>query len=310
MNMTKMREIVSGLNFPEGPIAMPDGSVILVEIRRKTLSRVTDAGKIEVICQMKGGPNGAAIGPDGRCYICNNGGFNWMERDGMVFPTHQADDYKTGRIEVVDLNTGKYETLYTHCDGHMLRGPNDIVFDDQGGFYFTDLGKSRMRDLDMGGVYYAKADGSFITEVAYPFITPNGVGLSPDGKTLYAAETRTARLWAFDIIAPGKVADSPPIFRITKGRVLAGVGGYQFFDSLAVDAEGNVCVATIINGGITSISPDGKKIEHVPTDDLLTTNICFGGPDLKTAYITLSSSGRLVACDWPRAGAPLNYLNM
>jgi len=75
--MSQMREITSGLKFPEGPIAMPDGSVILVEIARKTLSRVTLAGKIEVIAELGGGPNGAAMGPDGKIYVCNNGGFQF-----------------------------------------------------------------------------------------------------------------------------------------------------------------------------------------------------------------------------------------
>ena len=89
-----------------------------------------------------------------------------------------------------------------------LKGPNDLVFDAHGGFYFTDLGKRRPRDMDVGAVYYAKADGSFITEVAYPMVTPNGIGLSPDGNTLYVAETEAARLWAFPIEAPGMVRRS------------------------------------------------------------------------------------------------------
>ena len=83
--------------------------------------------------------------------------------------------------------------------------------------------------------------------------------------------------------------------------------GFQLFDSLAVDGAGNVCVATLVNGGITVISPDGGSIEHVPTSDPITTNICFGGPDLRTAYVTLSGTGRLVALDWPRPGLRLAY---
>ena len=85
--------------------------------------------------------------------------------------------------------------------------------------------------------------------------------------------------------------------------------GYQLFDSLAVDGEGNVCVATLVNGGITVIAPSGEVLQHIAVDDRITTNICFGGPDLKTAYITLSGTGRLVKMDWPRGGAKLNYLN-
>jgi gluconolactonase len=89
--------------------------------------------------------------------------------------------------------------------------------------------------------------------------------------------------------------------------LLAGLPGLQLFDSLAVDGAGNVCVATLVNGGITVISPNGLSIEHIPRPDPLTTNICFGGADLRTAYITLSGTGRLVAMEWPRPKLRLNY---
>jgi gluconolactonase len=91
------------------------------------------------------------------------------------------------------------------------------------------------------------------------------------------------------------------------GTLLVGLAGLQMFDSLAVDGAGNVCVATLHNGGITVISPDGLSVEHVAMPDRFTTNICFGGADLTTAYITLSVTGRLVAVDWPRPGLKLNW---
>ena len=302
--MTEITEITSGLKFPEGPIAMPDGSVIVVEIARGTLSRVKPNGDIEVIAETGGGPNGAAIGPDGACYICNNGGFIWHESStGLLFPGHQPPDYSGGRIERVDLDTGEVTVLYSECDGIALRGPNDIVFDREGGFWFTDHGKTRERDRDRTGVFYAKADGSYITEAIFPLEGPNGVGLSPDGKTLYVAETPTGRLWAYPISAPGEIDSS------VRGTMLAQLPGYHMFDSLAVDAEGNVCVATLITGGITIHTPDASSARLVPMPDVLTTNICFGGEGLKTAYITLSTTGRLVSCEWETAGLPLNFLN-
>ena len=90
---------------------------------------------------------------------------------------------------------------------------------------------------------------------------------------------------------------------------MAGVPGHQLFDSLALDSAGNVCVATIHNGGITVMASDGASVEHIPTPDFLTTNICFGGPDMRDAYITLSSTGRLAKMRWPRQGLALNFLN-
>ncbi len=304
------RTVATGLRFPEGPIAMPDGSVILVEIERGTLTRVKPDGSTEVIAETGGGPNGAAIGPDGRCYICNNGGFKWhYADDGGMRSIAQADDYKGGSIQAVDLKTGAVETLYTHCGEVQLRGPNDIVFDKQGGMYFTDLGKTRARDWDRTSIYYAKADGSHIQEVAYPLITPNGISLSPDEKTVYVAETWTGRLWAFALEAPGKIKPEPwPIPH--GGRLVANTSGFRNFDSLAVEADGRICIATLFDPGITVMTPDGSSVEHVPMPgDPYCTNICFGGDGLKTAFITQSYYGRLVAVDWPRAGLPLNFLN-
>jgi gluconolactonase len=304
----QIREIASGLRFPEGPVAMPDGSVVLVEIARGTLSRVTPDGKVQVIATPGGGPNGAALGPDGKMYVCNNGGFIWRETpETGLRPMGQAPDYSGGRIERIDLATGKIERVYDAAENGPLKGPNDIVFDRTGGFWFTDLGKGRARDLDRGGLYYARADGSFITEAVYPLMTPNGVGLSPDEKTLYAAETQTGRVWKWDLESPGRLAPNQRGHAAGGGQLLAGLPGFQLFDSLAVDGEGNVCVATLMNGGITVISPDGASVEHVPMPDYMTTNICFGGPDLRTAYVTLSSSGKLVAFDWPRPGLKLNF---
>lgn len=307
--MSALHEISNGLRFPEGPIAMPDGSVLLVEIARGTLSRVAADGTVSVVADLGGGPNGAAMGPDGRIYVCNNGGFHWHERQGRLFPGLQGNDYSGGRIEAVDPVSGAVEVLYTESDGGPLKGPNDIVFDADGGFWFTDLGKTRDRDMDLGFICYGRIDGSACRQVIRGLITPNGIGLSPDGTTLYAAETVPGRVWQWSVRAPGEVVLERGGEAPCRGRLLAGLPGYQLFDSLAVDAAGWVCVATLHNGGITAISPDGARIEHLATDDPVTTNICFGGDGLRTAYITLSSTGRLVSCDWPRGGLPLNFLN-
>ncbi len=301
----EIRTLAEALEFPEGPVALGDGSVVLVEIAAGALTRVARDGTKTVVARPGGGPNGAAIGPDGKCYVCNNGGFEWHVEGGRKRPFLQARDYAGGRIERIDLGTGTVEGLYRAAGEVPLKGPNDLVFDRHGGFYFSDLGKVRAREMDRGAVYYAKADGAAITEVAFPMVTPNGVGLSPDEKTLYVAETEPARLWAFDIVEPGIVRKEPwPSPH--GGRLVAGVGGHQRFDSLALDAEGRICVATLINGGITVISPDGRHVEHHPMPDPMTTNICFGGPGMRTAFITLSWTGRLVAVDWPVAGLKLN----
>ena len=305
----ELNVVATGLKFPEGPIATPDGSVLVVEIARGTLSRVEPDGKVEVVAHTGGGPNGAAIGPDGHCYICNNGGFDWVERRGRIFPGDQAADYTGGRIERVNLATGEVQTLYEAAGGVRLCGPNDIVFDADGGFWFTDHGKNRPRDRDRTGVFYAKADGSHIEEAIFPLEAPNGVGLSPTGDELYVAETPTGRLWAWPLSGPGQLAGERAD-RPDGGRLLRGRQGYFLFDSLAVAADGGVCIATIIDGGVTTVYPDEREPKFVPMPDRLTTNVCFGGEDLSTAYITLSSTGQLVSMPWDTPGAPLNYLNV
>ncbi|MDG1924741.1 MAG: SMP-30/gluconolactonase/LRE family protein [Pseudomonadales bacterium] len=299
MDVTVMTQ---GLAFPEGPVALSDGAVLVVEIQRGTLTRVAEDGTQSIVAELGGGPNGAALGPDGHCYICNNGGFEWHEgRDGRVFPGEQPANYTGGRIERVDLKTGAVETLYEACNGERLKGPNDLVFDRTGGFWFTDHGKTSPRTRDRTGVFYAAADGSRIEEVIFPMEAPNGIGFSPDEKTLYVAETPTGRLWAYAIASPGALDGNVP------RRMLAQRPDFHMFDSLAVDASGNVCVATLITGGITSHSPDGSTVEFFAMPDVLTTNIAFGGEGLQTAYITLSSTGKLIKATWPTPGLRLNF---
>ena len=311
--MADVREITSGLQFPEGPIAMDDGSVIVVEIKRGTLTRVQPDGSQEVVAETGGGPNGAAVGPDGAIYVCNNGGFDWIEVNGLTVPHGIPADYNGGCIQRVDINTGKVEVLYTECNGYKLKGPNDIVFDASGGFWFTDFGKVRDHDRDRGGVYYAKPDGSMITEVAQPVDGPNGISLAPGDKKVYIAQTFESRVWQWDITAPGEVvrtegAGGPILDGPGGATLLNNLPGYQLLDSMAVDSAGYVCVATLMGGaGISAFAPDGSGVDHVPLSDPFTTNVCFGGPDLTTAYVTLSGTGKLVAFDWPRPGLKLNF---
>jgi gluconolactonase len=202
VRMSGLREIATGLRFPEGPVALGDGAVLLVEIRRGTLSRVAADGTISVIADCGGGPNGAAIGPDAAIYVCNNGGFEWHEQDGITMPGLQPPDYIGWRIQ------------------------------------------------------------------------PAAGAIGPAGASL-----------------------------------LHGFDGYQALDSLAVDSEGNVCVVTLRTGAISVLGPEGglKDVIKPPQHDPYITNICFGGADLRTAYVTSSGRGKLYATQWHCPGLPLNF---
>ena len=300
-----MKVIATGLKFPEGPVVMPDGSVVVTEIAGGTLQRINPDGTVGLVADTGGGANGAALGPDGKLYVCNNGGLKFIEHSGLVRPIGASSDYQGGWIDVVDPETGKVERLYDTIGEHRLAGPNDIVLDGTGGFWFTDSGKHHRRHVQHGGVYWARTDGSEIREAIYPLGSPNGIGLSPDGRTLYVSDTATARLWAWDIVEPGKVAKAP-YPAMLGGRLVGSVGGTTRFDSLAVTASGKICVATIINGGIAEFWPDGGAVRHHGLPDLHVTNLAFGSHNMRTAYVTFSQMGALVEVQWHEPGLALH----
>ncbi|MEQ8717025.1 MAG: SMP-30/gluconolactonase/LRE family protein [Acidimicrobiales bacterium] len=298
--------IATDLAFPEGPVALSDGDVLIVEVRGPRITRVSPDGSTSVVVDYgdaeTAGPNGLAIGPDGALYVCNNGGFIWsLVRDSFWLPSekgtgaNQSPRYVTGSIDRVDLDTGEVTTLYDSWEGNRLTGPNDLVFDAQGGIWFTDHGKTRPLDQDRVGVYWARADGSEIRRPIFPLDHPNGIGLSPDGSTLYVAETSTGRLWAWDVTGPGEID------RKSKRNVVNSLG---HFDSLGVEEDGTVVVAALPDG-LCVARPDGE-ISYVEGPGML-TNVCWGGPDMMTAYATDSLGGQLLAYDWPRPGLRLNY---
>jgi len=301
-----MRLMTTGLAFPEGPIAESDGNVLVVEIEARRLTRVHADGRQEKVAQLQGGPNGAAVGPGGKIYVCNNGGFGWVRENGGLRPHGPSVDYTGGWIEIVDPRTGRHERLYDRCDNLALKGPNDLVFDGEDGFWFTDLGKRRAADMDLGALYWAKADGSCIRRISGPMITPNGVGLSPDGKTVYVAETDTGRLWSFEVMSAGTIRPAP-YPSPNGGRLVAAPGGHVRLDSLAVTASGRVCVAALEQCAIMEVDPVHGMVHWHRVPDSKVTNLCFGGDDMRTAYVTLSHRGELMALDWHERGLTLQH---
>jgi gluconolactonase len=299
--------IADGLLFPEGPVALPNGDILLVEIAGARLTRIAMDGKKTVVAEIPGSPNGLAIGPDGACYVANSGGFDWKtEPEGILRAMGQPPNHLGGSIERVDLKTGKVSTLYTEVDGRRLIGPNDLVFDHDGGLWFTDFGRHRGREMDICGVYYCRVDGSFITEVAFPFLHANGIALSPDDKTLYVAETSTGRLWSFEVLGPGKLAKLS-WHSATGGQPVYTLTGTRRPDSIAVEANGNICIATLRTGAVTVVSPQGEVVEIVSYADPMVTNICFGGEDMCSAFVTLSGTGKLARTEWARPGLQLAF---
>ena len=301
---------VDNLGFPEGPVAMADGSLLFVDIKDQALRRARPNGQLELVAALPGGPNGLAIGPDGAAYVCNNGGvYSFVSYGkGVTIPGPRPATYSGGSIQRVDLTTGKATTLYDNFDGTRLLAPDDIVFDSAGAFWFTDTGLHDLEGSQYGALYYATVDGKTLIRAA-TIPMPNGVGLSPDGKTVYVSDTIFGRLWALDIIGPGKVAPGP--LPVMAGRVVQTLPSFQWLDSLKVEEDGRVCVGTIFNGGISIFTADGS-VEHVAVPDsanpdIFTTNLCFGGADMQDVWITASSTGKIYKGRWPRPGLKLAF---
>lgn len=302
--------MADGFLMPEGPVAIPDGSVIFVEVWGRRLTRVWGDGRSEVVAELEGGPNGAALGPDGAMYVANNGGMAFERGpDGEMVFHGAAPDHNGGWIERVDLSTGKAERIYESCGGHRLSSPNDLVFDRSGNLWFTDIGVHGARTRGISGFYYATPDGSRIEEAFFGGAAFNGIGLSPDETKLYVADSVTARLWEYDLEGPGLVRQLPDY--PNPGRVLCTLPGDGGLDSLAVTEAGNICVGTLAMGretpgGITTFRPD-RSVALTEMPDPFVTNICFGGADRRTAYMTFSQRGAIAKTRWPEAGLALNF---
>ena len=295
------KQIASGLRFPEGPVAMPDGSVVLVEIERRTLSRVTPDGKIHVVANLGGGPNGAAMGPAARSTSPTTAGFKFLERPGKLFPVAQADDYVTGSHP--DRRSRDRQVRHastTAATASACAARTTWCSTGRAASGSPTSARPASATATAASSTTRNADGSMIKEAIFPLERPNGIGLSPDEKTLYVVETPTARCWAFKLSGAGQIESANGPYRGEKGTVVAGLGGYQMFDSLAVDGEGHVCVATLITGAVSDIWPDGSRVDQYMLPDMMVTNVCFGGRDLRTAFATLSMGGTLVSFEWPR----------
>jgi gluconolactonase len=320
---SEFRVVASGFGYPEGPVYQSDGGVVLVDVQKGSLLRVGPDGSTQVLAELGGGPNGAAVGPDGAFYICNDGGMSWMQIPATAktlpvsVPVGQSPTYTTGSIQRVSGATTT--TLYSDCNGARLCSPDDLVFDEQGNFWFTDWGKQRATDRDITAVYYCQPDGKKIVQAIPQRSAPNGIALSPDDRRLYVAETYSRWILYWNLSAPGVIAPNP---HTLDGSYLlcADIPGRGTLDSMAVDEEGNVYAATMlpqgpnpeVPGGITVISPKGKVLDFIELvvegkPEPLPSNLCFGGPERRTAFITLAGTGRLVACEMNVPGKALHF---
>jgi len=294
--------LADGFKWSEGPIWDRSAKRLLFsDVPNNVVHAWSEAAGLSVFLKPSGytgtepyggrepGSNGLTFDAKGRLVLCQHGDKRVARREGDAFVT-LADKF----------------------EGKRFNSPNDLVYAKDGSLYFTDppYGRPKTfddpgRELTWQGVYRLSTDGK-VSLLVKDLKAPNGIGLSPDGKTLYVADTEGARLWAFEVQGPGKLKPKQQ-FAPHSGRIIAGLPGNARFDSLKVMASGNITVATLNTGYITEISPTGEIVRAVRVPDCYPTNVCFGGTDMRTAYITLSDTGRLGVMQWPEPGLKLNF---
>lgn len=304
-NEASFETLATDLLAPEGPKPLQDGSVLVCEMARGTLSRVSPGGKVDVVAELGGSPNGVAIGPDGAAYVMNNGGMKFTRSNGLLQPEPAVGKREGGSVQRVDLRSGQFTTLFSGAKGHPIKAPNDLVFDRTGGFWFTDPAAPHAQGTQQGAVFWAKSDGSEIRQV-WELSGPNGIALSPDGNTLYVALTGKQSIAACKVLGPGKLATNAS--GAADGKIIATLKEEQsFLDSMAVEADGALVVGTLFKGCVSVIRPSGELQDQLYFPERFVTSIAFGGKDMRTAFITLTTTGRLVSVPWPRPGLRLAY---
>jgi len=287
------RFVSGGHRFPEGPIVDRDGTLYICELARACVTQITPDGESKVLAVMEGAPCGLAFGLDRNIYVCNDGA-QWVAAGSTDCRAGPGD--KPSLVQKLRLD-GSYSTLISEIDGVPLHGANDIVFDPEGGFYFTD---TVFPDLEgnprPGYICYATMDGD-ARRVHSGMLIPNGIGLTEDAGTLIVGETQTGKLLAFDVRGPGLLGEAREFAQLTGGGKP---------DGLCLDAAGNVITTALGVPELQVFGPGGgPQIDAIPLEEAWATNVCFGGPDFRDLFITHSASGRVVSLPWQRPGQVL-----
>lgn len=288
----QQRKLSSGFGFPEGPSQGPDGCVYVAEMGGKVIARFGPDGERERFAEIDGAPGATAWGPDGAIYATNSGGLAFA--NGR--PAGPSVPNSGGSIDRIHRD-GSVTRIHRECDGQPLVAPNDLVFDEEGGLYFTDPEHGDMFvepiQWPKGHVFWASIDGSQIKRVATQYDLPNGIAIKNDGKTLLVCETLTSSVWAHEILGPGEIGPRRLYAQLPEGHMP---------DGCAIDSEDHLVVAAVGAGALVHFGPEGELLERLPTEDTDVTNCCFVGPDRTTLVFTEGFRGQVSCFAWPRPG--------
>lgn len=255
----KVELVKDGFAFTEGPAWEPKSqSLFFSDIPASAIHRLAADGTITTFTSKSKHTNGILITRDGRMLGC------------------QMD----GQVVRYDLQTAAATTLASRFGSKRFNAPNDLTVDEQGGIYFTDPLFRAPTPLPqkLQAVYYIAPDGT-VTRVTKNLAAPNGIGLSPDGKQLYVCPSQQSTMLVYDVISPGKLSDPKTFCKLEQPEGQSKTGA----DGITLDMQGNVYITSHI--GVQIFSPDGKPLGVVAFPQQ-PANVCFGGADWKTMYVT------------------------
>jgi gluconolactonase len=270
-------EIATTVAFTEGPAVDREGNVYFTELVFQRIMKLSPKGELSVFRERSNNANGMLIDPEGRLVACEGAG---SQRMGVT------QTFKP-QVTRTDLRTGKVEVLADNYQGKPFVGPNDVTIDSKGRLYFTDL--------TGGAVYRFDGPGQLARILATPDIQrPNGIQISPDDRTLYLIEANQTQggarmIRAYDLRPDGTVANMRVHYNFYPGRSA---------DGMSIDSQGNLYASAGMGQlrgtsetldtktGVYVISPAGKLLKFIPIAEDYITNNAFGGPDMKTLYVT------------------------
>ena len=253
----KLEKLADGFKFTEGPSSDAKGNVYFTDQPNDKILKWDVDGKLSTFLEPAGRANGLCFDGKGQLWAC-------------------ADE--NNELWTIDVATGKHTVVVKDYQGKLLDGPNDVWIRSDGGLYFTDpfyqrdYWKRGPIEQDQQAVYYLAPDGKTLTRVTDDLKQPNGIIGTPDGKTLYVSDIGAGQTFAYDIQPDGSLKNK---------RLFCAMGS----DGMTIDNQGNIYLT---GKGVTVFDPNGEKIEHIDVPEAWTGNVCFGGRDMHTLFITAS----------------------